>query len=225
MNTSYSSRFSTFELFRIIIPGVYSTFLLSLLAISFEVPVYIFESTGLGVFFITLISLIAGLSFYAKETPKRRKAFKSNQPSIFILNRSRELTSSTPLTEDDARRIYFYILNHHMPVTVHDKIFFFGMIYHIFISIRRTSFWCGIIGFTGLLIQIALTSYLTPLSIISVLFIWVVYAINVRYNKADRKMQENYLDQIFWLEMNKDIVDKLIIHRVAASSDNERNLS
>jgi hypothetical protein len=32
----------------------------------------------------------------------------------------------------------------------------------------------------------------------------------VRYNKADRKMQENYKDQIYWLEVNNDLVETLL---------------
>lgn len=213
MNSSTSSRFASFELLRIAVPGMYFTFLIFALIIAFELPYFLFESPFTSFLFFIVTSMLAGLSFYAKETPKKRKAFQSNQPSLFILNRSREISSARPLTEDEARRLYFYILNHHMPLAVHDKVFFFGMIYHIMINIRRTSFWFGILGFVGLIAEIVLTQYMTPVSIISVLLIWLVYFINVRYNKADRKMQENYLDQIFWLEMNKDIVERMILQR------------
>ncbi|MBI2427242.1 MAG: hypothetical protein HYV29_00315 [Ignavibacteriales bacterium] len=217
MNNSTSSRFASFELLRIIIPGIYFTFLVLSLIIAFELPYFLFESPFIISVFFIVTSLLAGLSFYAKETPKKRKAFQANQPSLFILNRSREIASAKPLTDDESRRLYFYILNHHMPLTVHDKVFFFGMIYHIMINIRRTSFWFGILGFIGLIIQIVVTQYMTPVSIAAVLLIWLVYFLNVRYNKADRKMQENYLDQIFWLEMNKDIVDNMILQRTQSS--------
>lgn len=217
MNNSTSSRFASFELLRIAIPGMYFTFLVLALIIAFELPYFLFESPFISSVFFIVTSLLAGLSFYAKETPKKRKAFQANQPSLFILNRSREISSATPLTEDEARRLYFYILNHHMPLTVHDKVFFFGMIYHIMINIRRTSFWFGILGFIGLIVQIVMTQYMTPVSIVAVLLIWLVYFLNVRYNKADRKMQENYLDQIFWLEMNKEIVDRMILQRTQPS--------
>ncbi|MEW5799474.1 MAG: hypothetical protein AB1728_10775 [Bacteroidota bacterium] len=217
MNASTSSRFASFELLRIVIPGIYFTFLVFVLIIAFELPYFLFESPFISSVFFVVTSLLAGLSFYAKETPKKRKAFQANQPSLFILDRSREISSATPLTEDEARRLYFYILNHHMPLTVHDKVFFFGMIYHIMINIRRTSFWFGILGFIGLVVQIVLTHYMTPVSIVAVLLIWLVYFLNVRYNKADRKMQENYLDQIFWLEMNKDIVERMILQRTKSS--------
>ncbi len=189
MNASTSSRFASFELLRIVIPGMYFTFLTFALIIAFELPYFLFESPFISSVFFIVTSLLAGLSFYAKETPKKRKAFQANQPSLFILNQSREISSATPLTEDEARRLYFYILNHHMPLTVHDKVFFFGMIYHIMINIRRTSFWFGILGFVGLVIQIVVTQYMTPVSIVAVLLIWLVYFLNVRYNKADRKMQ------------------------------------
>ena len=44
---------------------------------------------------------------------------------------------------------------------------------------------------------------------------WAVYFLNVRYNKADRKMQENYQDQIFWLQMHDDLVVDLLKKRIA----------
>lgn len=214
MPTESSSRFSTFEIIRIIVPGMYLMFLVMVLIVSFELPFLLFESSGIVFVIFIITSIVAGLSFYSKETPKKRKAFQTNQPSLYILERSRVISSHHPVTEDEARRLYFYILNHEMPAVIHDKIFFFGMIYHIMINIRRTSFWFGIIGFIGIIIQIILTQYMTPISVITVLLIWLVYFFNVRFNKADRKMQENYLDQIFWLEMNSDLVDKMILHRV-----------
>ncbi len=213
MNT-LPTRFSTFEIIRILVPGAYFIFLAYALSIGFEITLLPFASWAFGLPLFLLGSLVAGLSFYYKETPKKRKAFQTNQPSIYILERSREISAAAPLTEDDARHLYFYILNHLMPVTVHDKIFFFGMIYHIMINIRRTSFWFGIAGILALIIQIAMLQQ-TSLSAVSVVaVIWFVYGMNVRHNKADRKMQENYQDQIFWLEMNKHTVDTLINQRI-----------
>lgn len=208
------SRFATFELLRIITPGIYFAVLVLSLSISFEIDFHdsIVNDFPVALFFV--VSLIAGLSFYAKESPKKRRAFQTNQPSVFLLDRSRENFPKNPLTDDDARRLYFYILNHKMPPTVHDKIFFFGMIYHIMINIRRTSFWFGIIGSIGIIAQIGFIQQTTISAISTVILIWFVYGINVRYNKADRKMQENYQDQIFWLEMNKEIVDSLIAERI-----------
>ncbi len=87
------------------------------------------------------------------------------------------------------------------------------MIYHIMINIRRTSFWFGLLGIIALVIQIAATQNTNMIAVTTVFIIWLVYGLNVRYNKADRKMQENYQDQIFWLEMNTEIVDSLIRKR------------
>jgi hypothetical protein len=214
-----SSRFSTFELLRIFVPGAYFITLVAVLLVVFEIPYFLFDSPGIMLLLILTASLIAGLSFYSKETSKKREAFRSNQPSTYILERSRRISAQRPLTADEARQLYFYILNHHMPLTIHDKIFFFGMIYHIMVTIRRTSFWTGLAGFAGLILQIAMTRYMTPASVTAVLIIWMVYFLNVRYNKADRKMQENYLDQIFWLEMNSGIIDRLIQQRIQSDSD------
>ncbi|MDP1678378.1 MAG: hypothetical protein Q8L88_16090 [Bacteroidota bacterium] len=211
MNTS-ASRFASFELIRIIVPGSYSILLMFALYHAFNMSVWPFVSLEFGLPLFILGSIVAGLSFYSKETPKKRKAFQTNQPSMYILDRSRKLLPADPLTEDEARRLYFYILNHNIPITMHDKVFFFGMIYHIMINIRRTSFWFGVIGIIGVIIQIAVLQQTNITAVSTVLIIWLVYALNVRYNKADRKMQENYQDQIFWLEMNKEIVD-ILIHK------------
>ncbi len=208
-----SSRFATFEIVRIVVPGAYCMFLIFAFSIGFGIDVQQFVPWGSGALLFFIGSIVAGLSFYSKETPKKRKAFQANQPSLFILNRSREISSADPLTEEDARRLYFYILNHLMSITVHDKIFFFGMIYHIMINMRRTSFWFGIAGIISLVVQIALYQQTSVSAVSIVVLVWFVYGMNVRYNKADRKMQENYQDQIFWLEMNKEIVDTLIVRR------------
>ncbi len=213
MNTISASRFATFELLRIIIPGSYSVFLILALCVAFSVSLGSYCSWEFGLPLFVLSSLVAGLSFYSKETPKKRKAFQTNQPSIYILERSKELSLVKPLTEDEARRLYFYILNHNIPITMHDKVFFFGMIYHIMINIRRTSFWFGLLGIIALSIQISVIQQTNMIAVSTVFLIWLVYGLNVRYNKADRKMQENYHDQIFWLEMNKETVDSLIRKR------------
>jgi hypothetical protein len=41
------------------------------------------------------------------------------------------------------------------------------------------------------------------------LLVCLIYLLNVKYNKADRKMQENYQDQIFWQQMNGEIIKEL----------------
>ena len=105
-----------------------------------------------------------------------------------------------------------------MPSIFHEKIFYFGMIYHIMISIRRTSFWFGTVGLILILMKYVSTGRLLPETSLPVLLMWLVYAINVRYNKADRKMQENYQDQIFWLSMNTEVVDRLLTVGARASS-------
>jgi hypothetical protein len=118
-----------------------------------------------------------------------------------------------PLDETNARRLYFYILNDLMPAGFQDKIFFFGMIYYVMISIRRASFWFTFIGIILLLVKFSATDHFFIEGIIPVAFVGVIYVLNVRYNKADRKMQENFQDQIFWLTMNQELVDELIIRQ------------
>ena len=210
---SHATRFGLYEILRIIMPGLYVAFLAFFFITGFSFtlfPIAMFEIGAMGFF---MVALIAGLTMYAQETPKRRRAFRHNQPSAALQERSKALPVRAPLSDDDARRLYFYILNDRMPSSFHEKIFFFGMIYSVMINIRRASFWFAFIGIAGLLIKFSMTGHFFLESMLPVAFVGIVYVLNVRYNKADRKMQENFQDQIFWLEMNQAMVDGLIIER------------
>ena len=219
MGQSSPSRFATFELIRILLPGFYFMSLVFIFVYCFEIRFLFIENSFIALLLFAVGSITSGLSFYSKENPRKRKAFQSNQPSIFILERSRKIASQSPLSEEEARRLYFYIMNHEMNTTVHDKIFFFGMIYQNMINIRRTSFWFGLIGLAGVIIHTVMNGNLTPLSIIPVTFASFVYLMNVRYDKADKKMQENYADQLFWLEMHIDTLDSIILKRTQQQAD------
>jgi hypothetical protein len=134
------------------------------------------------------------------------------------MNKTRTMSKVRQLDESEAQRLYFFILNTSVPAVFHEKIFFFGTIYHIMILIRRTTFWFGLAAALALGINLALGFTLSQLQSLVVfgLIVWLIYLLNVRYNKADRKMQENYRDQIFWLEMNNDLVEQLLRKRRAA---------
>jgi hypothetical protein len=148
---------------------------------------------------------------YAKETTKRRRAFVENQPSAFLQDIVRHYSATSILNEAEARQLYFYILNHFIPPAFHEKVFFFGTVYHIMNQIRRTSFWFAILSIMCLAVQIALGIALVDQQglIFFCLLVCLTYFLNVKYNKADRKMQENYQDQIFWLQMNGEIIKDL----------------
>ena len=211
MNSS-SSSFGVYETGRIIVPGFYFASLVALLYrffLTHYLPNPLDTSTLLLLFI--LICLIAGLTMYAQETPKRRRAFVENQPSSYVQGIARTVSDTELLEDAEARQLYFYILNNYMPASFHEKIFFFGTIYHIMIQIRRTSFWFGIIFLAAVAVQIASGAvFQNGMLLIVAVLVWIVYGMNVRYNKADRKMQENYQDQIYWLEQNNDIVLTLI---------------
>jgi len=213
MNNS-SSSFGGYEAMRILVPGYYfATLLMCLtwaLAGAFGRTV---ELGGLQLFLVFIgVGLIAGLTLYAKEGTKRRRAFQENQPSLYLKAKARAMSDLPVMEEAEARQLYFYILNNHIPSIFHEKIFFFGTIYHIMIQIRRTSLWFALLA----TLSAAGYAYGSPNGqIVSTLslfatVVWLVYLLNVRYNKADRKMQENYKDQIFWLEVNNDLVESLL---------------
>ncbi len=208
------SSFVLLECVRILLPGFYFTVLLFIYVKIFIIGSQptTFSTLTLSVLF-AFITIIAGLTMYAQETPKRRKAFQSNQPSTFIKNISSQLLPNEPLSDEEARRVYFYILNVYIPERFHEKIFFFGTMYSVIIQIRRTSLWFGIVS----LLSVVLPWFSYGISLPSVssllylLFVWFLYFFYVRYNKAERSMQYNYSDQIFWLEMNKDIINTVLL--------------
>jgi uncharacterized membrane protein YdjX (TVP38/TMEM64 family) len=209
-----SSSFGSYEAMRILVPGYYfATLLMCLtwaLAGAFGRTV---ELGGLQLLLLFIaVGLIAGLTLYAKEGTKRRKAFQENQPSQYLKSKARAMSDLPLMEETDARQLYFYILNNHIPSVFHEKIFFFGTIYHIMIQIRRSSLWFALLA----TLSAAGFAYGSPNGqIVSTLslfatVVWLIYLLNVRYNKADRKMQENYKDQIYWLEVNNDLVESLL---------------
>ena len=215
MNNTITS-FGLYETFRIIVPGFY----FSTLALFFSWALFLqFPSSTLTgpllvILFLSL-TVISGLTMYAKESTKRRKAFQENQPSNYLLNKARTMTRIQPLDDSEAQRLYFFILNNYMPAVFHEKIFFFGTLYHIMILVRRTSFWFALASTAALAGQLSVGVDLKEqqLLIVFTFAVWVIYLLNVRYNKADRKMQENYRDQIFWLGMSNDLVEQLLRKR------------
>jgi hypothetical protein len=221
MEQPSTSHFGLYETLRALIPGFYFTCLLYVfLGVFFpHIAQWLDDELGTALA-IVFLTLVAGITIYAKEAPKRRKAFVENQPSTYLLNRSRRLSEHSAINDAEAQRLYFYILNTQMPPTVHEKVFFFGTIYTIMINIRRTSLWFGIAFVAALGAAYARgTSVLElPEAFVFGAIAWGVYVLNIRYNKADRKMQENYQDQIFWLKMN----DELIVTLLRQQQDGEK---
>lgn len=213
MDSRSSSSFGLYEGLRILVPGFYFATMLIFFSWCFLGQYTVLMVSGAALLLLYLsVAVVSGLTMYAKETAKRRKAFLENQPSNFLKERSKLLKNTELLDDVTARRLYFYILNNHMPQNFHDKIFFFGTIYHVMILLRRTTFWFALAALAGILVRLAEGHALTDLasSMSFALAVWLIFLLNVRYNKADRKMQENYQDQIFWLEMNHEIVENAL---------------
>ncbi len=215
--------FGRYETMRILIPGLYFSTLLLLVVWAarpfLAQSLYLNELVGVLIF--GSMVLVSGLTLYAKETTKKRKAFLENQPSLFIKQKARSMSGLATVEENEARRFYFYLLNNHIPETFHEKIFYFGTIYHIMTQIRRTSFWFGLLSLGLILFLISsgfAVAQMTGLLVLSIV-VWLIYLLNVRYNKADRKIQENYQDQIYWLEMNDELVEGLLRKKYSTTSE------
>lgn len=209
MNTTQTSSFGMYEASRILVPGFYFASLAFMLYYFFVSRYLLLTTyTAFGILVFLFLVLVSGLTMYAKESTKRRQAFLKNQPSSYLQDIIRRFPGDIVLNESEARQLYFYILNHHFPSAFHDKIFFFGTVYHIMNQIRRTSLWFTMLSALCLVFQVAASIQLEEQRGLICFFLLVVfiYLLNVKYNKADRKMQENYQDQIFWLQMNPDVV-------------------
>jgi len=216
INQHFSPVFGRYEAFRILVPGFYFTLLLLcyywvfLIRFLPESP----SSPALAMIFLGVV-LVAGLTIYAKETPKRRRAFQENQPSQYLSAKARTMKDMPLLDDSEASRLYFYVLNNHIPPIFHEKIFFFGMVYSVMIQVRRTSFWFGLAGLASVLAGLSLSLTLGEMQslVVFTVVVWMIYLLNIRYNKADRKMQENYRDQIFWMEMNATLIESILRKR------------
>jgi hypothetical protein len=222
MNNPHTSFFGLYETIRILLPGFYFVSLCILfyqvfLSDFFSFSTEIWTSVLLFIFLV----IVSGLTMYAKETTKRRRAFIENRPSTFLQDVARRQSAIQLLNETESLRLYFYILNHYYPPAFCEKIFFFGTIYHIIIHIRRTSFWFSILTLIAIAIQLSRGVALVNLQglITLCILVWLIYLLNVKYNKADKRMQEIYKDQIFWLQMNEDLV-KDLLHKHDISKKN-----
>jgi|SRR3990172_7126389 len=218
INQNFSPVFGRYEILRILIPGLYFALLLLCYYWSFLIR---FIPEGFSSLVLTALfagtTIVAGLTMYAKETPKRRRAFLQNQPSQYLSAKARTMKDMPLLDDGEASRLYFYLLNNYIPPIFHEKIFFFGTIYSIMIQVRRSSFWFGLVGLASVLVQLSLRlSLAEQQSLVAfTVAVWIIYLLNIRYNKADRKMQENYRDQIFWMEMNNSLIESILRKRQA----------
>jgi len=207
------SSFTATEFARLILPGFYFGLvsLLLLWALAYANSDVRFTEVQQILLFLFL-SVTSGLTMYLRETPKRRRAFSENQPSQAIQQIARTMKGAEALSDDDARRLYFHFLNNTVSSVAHEKIFFFGAIYHIVVHIRRTTFWFAILS--TIILGYYLSQGIPVMHVHGLLILgitlWAVYVLNVQYNKADRNMQENYQDQILWVELNRDLVEKTI---------------
>jgi putative effector of murein hydrolase LrgA (UPF0299 family) len=212
-----SSGFGVYEGLRILLPGFYCVTLAWLYGIvAFDID-FFFTGSSVSSLLILVSGSVAGLLLYATEGSKRRKAFRENQPSQHILELSRTVNVTPPIDEQEAQRLYFFILNSYMPAPFHQRIFFFGMVFHILTTIRRVTLLYTLAGcaILGTFAAVHRPEHITVSLIGLILFLGFIYLVNARFNKADRKMQENYQDQIQWLTMNQRLVLYIIQHHEA----------
>ena len=211
-----NTRFASYETARVIVPGLTFALLSALYAWSFlESRLAGPWPVGAQIAAFVFAVLASGLTMYSRETPKRRRAFQTNQPSSHLQQVARGLKGAEALSDAEARQLYFHILNHYLPPLAHDKIFFFGTVYHIMVHVRRTTFWFGLLTALSLVWHLSSGGTLSEVQglVLLCLTVWTVYALNIGSNKADRNMQESYHDQILWMENNRPAIEKLLRSR------------
>jgi hypothetical protein len=128
MNNTQPSSFGLYEAIRILVPGFYFASLCAMFFIAFVSRYVSFpaEHGYVSILFLFLV-LVSGLTMYAKETTKRRRAFVENQPNAFLQDITRRHFTTNILNEAEARQLYFYILNNYISPTFHEKIKYFSL--------------------------------------------------------------------------------------------------
>jgi hypothetical protein len=220
MRPSGRHSYGRYEAIRVLVPAFYLALLVLLFYWAYFSRAFSAElSPGQILAMVTFVVLAAAMSIYGKEVPKRRKAFATNQPSFHISTRARTMKDVPLLDDDEARRVYFYILNTYVPDSFQEKIFFFGTVYTVLITMRRITLWFAGLGTVAAIGEFTVGSVLAHEQGLMLLTtaLWIVYAMTVYYKKAERKMQENYQDQIFWLQMNDPVV-KEVLDRLKSTS-------
>jgi hypothetical protein len=202
------------------VPAVYAAILALLFLWTWFAKILAADlTTGETLVLFVFIVCISAMSLYGKELPKRRRAFSTNQPSFYLSTRARTMKDMPLLSDEEARRVYFYILNSYVPDAFQEKIFFFGTVYTVLITMRRLTLWFAAVGTLAMLAEFFQGTVLATQQglVLLTTALWLVYALAVYYNKAERKMQENYQDQIFWLQMNDSVVEE-VLHKAKAIS-------
>ena len=72
---SPGTHFGSYEILRILVPGYYFVFVSYVYAAVFTLSIYPFDTWEIGIPTFFIGGLLAGLTLYAKESPKKRKAF------------------------------------------------------------------------------------------------------------------------------------------------------
>ena len=160
---SFPIRFSTYEVFRIILPGFYCVGLLCITAYLFVPTRQLFiEFSEHQVFLPAVVAggVFLGLVLYAYDYPKKIRAYRElEMPSKYL---KKKLCDKCPSfcenkIEDigEAVDTYFYVLFEMFDPNALQRIFYIGSVYHVFADIRMLS---SVFGFT-----------LFPISLVGVL--------------------------------------------------------
>ncbi|HEY4612057.1 MAG TPA: hypothetical protein VII11_03665, partial [Bacteroidota bacterium] len=100
MNQSSHTAFGVYEFFRITVPGFYVAALTVLLYRCFVQTFLIAQlHPAMLLFLFLFLIIVAGLTLYANETTKRRKAFLENQPSRYLSDKARTMKNMPLLDE------------------------------------------------------------------------------------------------------------------------------
>lgn len=219
------------ETLRVIVPGYY---LLAALSVYFHVICSKPLAESFPDSFVAIVAgLILGLILYSFNRPNRRDAYNRGLPSAELIERSKTLRGATALDKDQAKQLYFYILNNFMPQTFHEVVMVKGALYYCITYVREIS---ASLAFLGLLT--AAVAYIhhcvrgawawswcgfdffgTGWRVCGILLYTIIqivicfclgYHSSKKENRADAMLRGIYDDQIKWIRMNALLVDDLI---------------
>jgi len=241
MDPVSKASFGVDETLRIVIPGYYSLAAIYLFLTTLGGrPLGVADSFPLIMAGLVLGFILYAWDFpnkravYNKGQPSgylldlsKQLATKLNRPNI-------------ELKYDERTRLYFYIFNNFVPQTFHEIVLFRGALYYCVTYVWLISGILGVVGFATVLMFgavcmlrgphslwicgselvpeprriCALIIYSTSLTLIWLFLKYLNMGKTDKLNRFDRMLTIIFRDQIEWLELNKPLVEHLLINRV-----------
>jgi hypothetical protein len=218
---------TAYDFLRILFPGYFAMGNLLVYLALFLPATFLSLLSNSVVFGAVAVSggVLLGFVLYAIDWPARRQVYKAENAKLnnFIVERAKTCPNGTKIeiNEYNATTLYFLILDADVPAQRRDTIFYFGSVYKVYADIRAT-----IVVATGSILITAIGRLLaqtllyklqlyqafesSSMALVTVVTLLVLFAVFRKWNKGDRYYKSIIKGQLLWLQLNPEIIDKLV---------------